>query len=54
MKVVWGGDPLELVSELLDGVREALYVSSAIIEEVETHDRRGLRKMARELRGFES
>ena len=40
VKVIWGGDPLELMSELLDGVREALYVSSAVIEEIEAHDRR--------------
>ena len=42
VKVIWEGDPLELVPEFLDGVREALYVPSTVIEEVETHKRRGI------------
>lgn len=40
LKVIRGSDPLELVSEFLDGVCEALHVSSAVVEEEETHDRR--------------
>lgn len=41
LEVIWAGDPLELVSEFLYGVRETLDVSSTVIEEEETHGRRG-------------
>jgi len=54
VEVIWGGDPLELVPEFLDRVRETLYVSSAVIKEVETHKRGGWSRVSRELRLFES
>lgn len=53
-KVIRRGDPLKLVSEFLDGVREALHIPSAIIKEEETHERRGWRQMSKGLRIFES
>jgi len=49
VKVIWGGDPLEVVPEFLDGVRETLHVSSAVVEEEETHDRQGRSRMSRGL-----
>jgi len=54
VKVIWGGDPLKLVSEFLDRVRETLYVSSTVIEEVEAHRRRGRGQVSSGLRLLES
>ena len=38
IEVIWTRYPRELVSELLDGVGEALDVACAVVEKEESHD----------------